>query len=567
MRRRIAVAGAVLAITTGCAGIPTSGSVHFGKSLSSSDDANDVSLRFLPPPARAGLPPTAVVQGFLRAMVNNDGHYEIARTYLTDHASTTWNVDAGVTTYDDTSVQVVQTGAQEGTRTVQLRVPRVGFIDPRGEYTPEAGHLRTTFPLVRQRGQWRIAQPPRGLLLSTSDTQRAFRLVTLYYIDRTHQHLVPEQLLIRPQSSGLTTALVRALLAGPGPWIAPAVSTAFPRGTELLGNVPVGQDGVAEVNLTTAARQASPVQLRAFSAQLIWTLRQVSGVSSMRLLADGAAIAVPGTPIVQPRDSWQSMDPAPDVAAPAFYSAGRSWRSVSGSTDPDLRNAAGLDSLALSADGRMLAGLRIGRRAELMVWHSGSRPVPRIVADTLTAPTFDPAGDAFTVATAHGRRWLSEVTPGGDVRHVTASPTLLARPIQLMRLSRDGSRVAAIAGAPGHGQLLVGRVSQRADGLHVDGFRNVLPAATDVRGVAWEGATQLDVTIGIARRQREVVTVDVDGYAVRPVATDGVHGAPIDVAAAPGSEILVEADGSVWQAAGTARWRRVGAGTQPGYPG
>src|SRR5205823_5014007 len=117
-------------------------------------------------------------------------------------------------------------------------------------------------------------------------------------------------------------------------------------------------------------RQAAPAQLRALSAQLVWTLRQVSGVVAMRLLADGAALAVPGTPAVQSLDSWRSMDPAPAVAAPAYFSTGRAWHSVSGSTDPDLRSAAGLQSLAVSADGRMLAAVQIGHRAELMVWHS-----------------------------------------------------------------------------------------------------------------------------------------------------------------------------------------------------
>jgi hypothetical protein len=331
--------------------------------------------------------------------------------------------------------------------------------------------------------------------------------------------------------------------------------------------VPVGQDGVAEVNLTTAVRQASGAQLKALSAQLVWTLRQVSGVSGMRLLADGAALAVPGAPAVQSRTSWQSMDPAPAVGAPAFYAVHRVWRSVSGSTDPDLRNATGLESLALSADGRMLAALRVARRAELMVWHSGSRPAPRLVADTLTAPTFDPAGDAFTVATARGRRWVSEVTPDGEVHRVTASAVLTSQPVQSLMMSRDGSRVAAIEGPAGRSRLLVGRVSQRADGLHFDGFRDVLPAANDVRGVAWESAAQLDVTIGADRRQREVVTTDVDGYAVRPVTTDGVRGAPVDVAAAPGGQLLVEAGGAVWQAGGSGRWTRIGSGSQPAYPG
>jgi hypothetical protein len=552
-------------LAAGCAGIPTSGSVHVGKSLSSTSNSDDVSLRYLPPAARSGLSPTSVVQGFLRAMVNSDGDYEIARTYLTDRAASAWDTGVGVTTYDDASLKVLETSSHAGTSTVQLRVPRVGFIDTRGEYSPAAGRLRAAFRLSREHGQWRIAQPPRGLLLSTSDTQRAFRLVTLYYLDRTRLRLVPEQVLLRPQASGLTSALVRVLLAGPGPWLSPAVSTAFPRGTELLGNVPVGPDGTAEVNVTTAVRQASSTQLRALSAQLVWTLRQVSEVEGVELLADGAPLAVPGVPAVQPRDSWQQMNPAPDVAASGYFAGPDGWRSIAGSTTPDLRNANGLTSLAMSTSARTLAALRVSHRATLMVWHSGARPVPRVTATTFTPPTFDPAGDTFSVASA-GSRWIVEVTPTGDVHRVAAAPALLGRAVQSMELSPDGSRAAVVAGPRGHGRLLIGRVSSNRNGLRFDGFRDVLPSSPDVRGVAWESAEQLDVTVAATRRQREVVTVDVDGYSVRPVSTDGVRGAPVDVAIGPGQRLLLEAGGSIWQAGGTGRWGRVGKGTQPAYP-
>lgn len=558
------VAGCLLA--AGCAGIPTSGSVHVGKSLSSSTNSDDVSLRYLPPAARVGLSPTAVVQGFLRAMVNSDGDYEIARTYLTDRASAAWNTAVGVTTYDDASLKVVQTSNHAGASTVELRAPRVGFIDTRGEYSPAAGRLRAVFRLSRDHGQWRIAQAARGLLLSASDAQRAFRLVTLYYLDRTRSRLVPEQVLLRPQVSGLTSALVRVLLAGPGPWLAPAVSTAFPRGTELLGNVPVGPDGVAQVNFTTAIRQASSSQLRALSAQLVWTLRQVSEVQAVQLLSDGAPLAVPGAPGVQPRDSWQQMDPAPEIATTGYFAGRTGWRSIAGSTSPDLRSADGLTSLAMSTSARMIAALRVSHPSSLMVWHSGARPVSRVTAATLTAPTFDPSGDAFSVASAAGSRWVVEVTPAGVAHRVPAARTLVAHAVSAMLLSPDGSRVAVVTGRSGHGRLLVGRVADVRGGLRFDGFRDVLPSTPDVRGVAWGSAEQLYVTVAAPGRQRAVVTVDVDGYAARPVSTDGVRGAPVDVAAAPGQPLLVAAGGAVWQAGTTGRWRRVGSGTQPVFP-
>src|SRR5258706_575799 len=158
MRRAAAFAALTVVVARGCASIPTGGAVHLGHSVASGADAADVSLRFLPPQARSGQLPNDVVQGFLHAMVSEDGNYEIARTYLTMHAAAAWDPGGRVTTYDDAAVKVLPTSTGSPTRTLQLRAPRIGFIDGRGEYTPSSGELRASFTLVRQRGQWRISR-------------------------------------------------------------------------------------------------------------------------------------------------------------------------------------------------------------------------------------------------------------------------------------------------------------------------------------------------------------------------------------------------------------------------
>src|SRR4051794_23378936 len=180
LTRRTAAALVAVAVLTGCAAIPTSGGVHVGRPLSAVGGVGDVDVRVQPPPAQPGMSPTSVVRGFLRAVVNNDGDYEIARTFLSGRAAQSWSA-AGTTTYDDGSAEVV--GRRAGkSRIVDLGVERRGFIDERGEFMPRSGRLRSTFRLVRQRGEWRIDQLPGGVLLSTSDAQRAFRLGTVYFV-------------------------------------------------------------------------------------------------------------------------------------------------------------------------------------------------------------------------------------------------------------------------------------------------------------------------------------------------------------------------------------------------
>jgi hypothetical protein len=556
-------AGLLLA---GCASIPTSGTVHVGRPLSAAGGLGDVDVRVQPPQAHPGMSPTDVVLGFLRAVVNNDGDYEIARSYLTTHAAQSWNA-TGVTTYDDGSVQIAAGRPSAKGLVVRLQVARRGFVDARGEFSPSTGRLRETFRLVRQRREWRIDQLPNGVLLSTSDAQRALRLATLFYVDRTHTSLVPEQVFLRPEAIGFATATVRALLAGPGPWLAPAVHTGFPRGTNLLGNVAVGQDGTAEVNLSAGVRQATQSQLQELAAQVVYTVLQDSQIAAVRLLADGSPLNLPGVPAVQTRATWADFSPSPSQDLPAFYSGPGGWRSATGGSNPSLQSAAGLSWLAMSFDGHILAAIGGGPGHErLLTWHSGGRPDTRVSARALTPPAVDRSGTVVVVARRRSGNDVVAVSPLGRRSRVNA-PALQSLPVSSLSFAPDGSRVAAVVGAAGRGRLLVGRVSSARDGLVFDGFRNVLPSWGDVRGVAWDGAGQLVVTAADEARHRRLIVVDSDGYSWRVLSTDGVRGEPVGVAAVAGQPLVILAGHSVWAARATGGWRRVGEGGQPGYPG
>src|SRR4051812_41228001 len=164
---------ALVLVLAGCAGIPHSGAVHVGRPVPAPGGLGDVDVRVLPAAAQPGLPPNDVVRGFLRAVVNADSNYDIARTYLTRRAATGWHAGGGVTTYDDSGVDIHLTGQGANTRTLQLRAPRVGVIDERGDFSPRGGRVRASFGVVRQDGEWRIDRLADGVLLSTFDAQRA----------------------------------------------------------------------------------------------------------------------------------------------------------------------------------------------------------------------------------------------------------------------------------------------------------------------------------------------------------------------------------------------------------
>src|SRR3954468_4215991 len=113
-------AGLLAGLVAGCAGIPDTGGVHVGRPVPAAGGLGDVDLRFLPPAPVPGMAPNDIVHGFLRAMVNDDGNYEIARSYLTRRAAAGWNTRTGVTTYDESRLALIARTAPGSTRTVQL---------------------------------------------------------------------------------------------------------------------------------------------------------------------------------------------------------------------------------------------------------------------------------------------------------------------------------------------------------------------------------------------------------------------------------------------------------------
>jgi hypothetical protein len=558
---------AAVLVLTGCAGIPHGGEVHVGRAIPGGGGlGDDVDVRVLPPPPRPGMAPEDVVQGFLRAMVNRDGGYEIARLYLTARAAPSWKADLRVTTYDDGGVRLARRSVGTGTQ-VRFRAPRTGVIDGRGDFTPRSGVVEVGFGLSRDSGEWRIDRLPDGALLSPTDVTHSYRFADVYYASRSGPSLVPEQVLL-PDPGGITTALVRALVSGPGKWLAPAVRTGFPTGTGLLGNVPVDRSsGVAEVNLSAAVRQASDEDLQTMSAQLAWTLRQVQEISSVRLLADGSQLAVfqtQGAP-----DEWASVDPAPrpSVAA-AFFRAGRSWTSV-GPSPAALEHSDGLVSVALSRAGDRLAGLRrSGSGVALVVGPAGSAPTERVRGRRMSPPTFGPAGEVYTVVTDRTGRWVARVTADDRLQRVPAASAVTRGRVQQLRISPDGARVAAVVGAVGRGRLLVGRIALVDGKRRFDGFRVVSRGVTDVRGLSWGWTTpsQVVVSATVAGDQRELLAIDANGYSSVTISTAGGPAQPTDVATAPGRPLVVAAAGEIWvdQPSG---WRRDGLGAEPRYAG
>jgi hypothetical protein len=563
-RRLLAVALTAFAVV-GCAGMPTGGGVHLGRALPAPGGLDGPDVRVLPPSWKVGLDPVAVVTGYLHAMVNDDDDYAIARSYLTAGASSRWRPSTGVTTYDSVSVKR-SGGAASSPVTVVLRTPRIGHVDRRGDYQPTPGTLVASFTVARSGEGWRIDHAPDGVLLRASDMQRSLTPVNVYYLNRAGSTLVPEQIFLPNSQRGVATALVAALLNGPGSWLAPAVRSITPARLNLVGNVPVDAAGVADVNLSSSVRQASANDLALLSAQLVWTLRQVPEVTSVRLLAEGAPLTVPGVPTRQPITTWSGFDPAaPPSSSEVLYVRAGHLVASSGTSAALTRSDPGRAlSVARSRNGDTLAVVQqAGTGVRLLTGEFGHPLDVRTSAAAMTAPTFDAGGDVITVASGRAGTRVVAVTPDGSVRRVAVDATFPAGPVSALRLSRDGARVAAIVGS---GPLVVGRVVAGQGTLSFSGFRSITSGLTDLRGLSWTDASTLVVTASGVGGRRQIVETDIDGYSSRLIGLDGMRGAPVDVSGAPGQPLFaVTGEGTIW--ADVEGWRRIGAGVAAVHSG
>jgi len=326
MRRSLLVGTVAIAALTGCAGIPQSGPIRIGHGLPAVAGAGVANIPVVPPGPQVGASPTDLVSGFLTAAVD----LSVARTFLA--SGTSWVSGSSITTYNDPAT-VVRTARN----TVTVTAQRVGVISPRGTFRLSPGTMHIGFTVVRRDGQWRIRHLPSGVLLSTDEAERSLQPAAVYYLNRTAARLVPDPVLVSPQQPGLATLLIRDLIDGPNPQLAPAVTTAVPQGTTLLGPVPVSASGVAEVNLSSQARDIVSSQLDRLSAQIVWTLRQMSSVSAVRLLADGTPLTSREVASVQNVRSWQQFDPsAPPTSSGALLARGTTAVSLGAVVPPAL---------------------------------------------------------------------------------------------------------------------------------------------------------------------------------------------------------------------------------------
>ena len=495
---RGALVAVLTALVTGCgSGMPTTGPVVY---YTPAPPQVGSDLRVAPRPPSVGASQTLIVEGFLHAMSVYQTDYAVARQYLTPEASGAWNPDAGVQIYSD-GVPVTQVGDD-----IVLDAPLVGKLNARGVYRAATGPggVRHDFKLVRDgQGEWRISNPPEGLLISRYLFTSGYLGIDFHYADPGGQVLVPDPAWL-PGGDGQLLRVAQRQLAGPDEWLLPAV-----RATNPVGVLDATLDqGTAVVTLDPGAAALGVDARHALIGELVYTLTQLPGVARVSVGAAGVTWSLPavGTLTFTPADLPELAPVSAGAAGDLFVATGEGVRAAAprDASPQPAPVAAGLhapSAIAASARLKLIAGVTdSGARIAVGGWSSDQVTDVR-TGTQLLRPDFSRSEELWT-ADASGPASFRVFAPGADGKLAavkTLTPSAPKGTLVAFRVSPDGDRVAAVMDGAGGARVGLFRVVRTQGSVSIEGWRPITgasPDAPNVWDVGWSGATELLLLVG-----------------------------------------------------------------------
>jgi hypothetical protein len=556
-----------LVAVAGCASVPGSSPVQILGEVSDGETAA------LPPGPVDGSDAIELVRGFVEASASSTDDHAAARRFLSDEAAG-WDDSASFTVLDpqfDTVPAPGEPDADPEVTRVRIRGTSVGRLTSSGSFEPAQAPVEIEVTTVRRDGQWRISQLPPGVVVPLNDFRTSYRDVSTWFVDPTRQVVVPDlrYLPAFPARAQATRAL-ELLLAGPSGALFRAVTSVLVPEARLRSNLVVDEGGALVVDLTRVG-DLDEAGRRLLAAQVVLSLLEVN-VARVRLQVDGIAL-LSDRPVLGREDVADlSAEVQPGAEVPALVATGGRLRGlgpVAGSDElpgPLGDGSYDVESAASTVDGQRLAAVaRSGGQRLLLVGgeETGGAVDTGLSSASMTRPTWTPAGNE--VWTVLGGDVVARVLVDGvgAVRsgRVNADELATLGPVEDLRISRDGMRVAAVVG----GRLWVGAVTRSLDGEVA--IRNVRPLRSadlgDIVAVDWRSTELLVVITGST-----VAQLTVDGLSVQSLPVNNLTPPLGAVAAAASRSFLVTDQIGVWSFGGGDQdaWRQVLGGAPDGIP-
>ncbi|GAB3684645.1 LpqB family beta-propeller domain-containing protein [Saccharopolyspora tripterygii] len=546
--RRLAALLVLLLSVSSCASIPESSEPKAVKEV----DGSNATIPINPPPD--DIDPLALVRSFVDKAASPTSGHESARKHLAPSIERNWTPPAGMLIVEnvDTIPAPQPQPLPDGVQMVTLRADRVGRLLADSSFVPETGEFTVDVRVERQgNGQWRITTPPPELVASKTSFSSDFRPVPVYFLDHDLSGVAPDLRYVPAQPVATVPRRVTELLtAGPSEGMREAMRTAIPPGVYPKTNASEAADGAMEVNLSDLG-EVSDETRRLIAAQVVYTLEGVSSArvrireEGVTLLPDGKDLRpidmekyeadnlqrpdLPGLAVVDERVRVldRHARPIPGPAGSGEYDVVRAGRSPHG------------DKLAAVTRRPGGVALRVGDFGEQLA------EMPT-VGSYMSKPTWRGEEEAWTVV--DGRDVVRVVDTGAQwtPQPVDARALPPGRPITDLRLSRDGTRIAAVI----DGNVVIAGVAEQ-DGRAVLQRPVVLRAPQDARVTSVEWRQDESLVAITDSNNFPVFDLSVDGFRWEPYTAANLGQPLTAVTVGPGGQVVVADRTGIWQAQDT----------------
>jgi Lipoprotein LpqB beta-propeller domain/Sporulation and spore germination len=580
LRRLLVALIGVLLLVAGCSNIPPETQPQ-PLDLGSGQGA---AVSVQQPPKNAT--PLEIVRDFVEASANPADKHAAARVYLAPVARSNWNDGGSVTIIQDTfnTVASSEETRDPNTQDVLVHVQIFGTLGADDGFQPASGNTEydPEIRVAKQKdGEWRIVSAPDGVLITVTGFGHAYSSFPVYFFDPNLGALVPDLRYVPTEPhDGLAARVVDELLTGPSDAMNGAVISAIPGGVETVTTPAEASDGSGSLVVNLAKLPDEPYHNKQLIiAQIVRSLQQVT-TNPIRIETEGA-------PLIAAHLNWQASElpsynqsVTPNGTLPGLVVVdGKvvSMKDGSPVAGPAGSGAYQVVTAAQSIDGNELAMVcqtPAGEQLRIGDYGHDAAVVPTQVATTFTRPTWmpgdtggDPSHEVWTVANGQVVRLLSTQSGSWYAASVDATALLAFGTITDLRLSRDGTRVAAIVG----GHLLVGAVVFDQDAVSIKQVTQLqVGLVSGAVGVDW--VTQDELVVATNQPMEPVATVSVDGFDLHKYNTSNLTNPIAAITAAESRPVVVADPIGLWSSADTGEvWLPQAhdqpAGAIPFYPG
>lgn len=537
-----------LALTASCASIPEESEP---KVVKAADNDAPTPESVEPPPD--DLDPLGLVRNFINSAAAPANDHAAARLHLTPEAAATWRAPSEVLVVDRLNTYPAEEppDAPANVRMVTLLARKVGRLRPDRSFATETGTYNIRFRLEQQvDGEWRIANPPRRLVVNRPSFKENYRSVPIHFLDKQRDGMVQDRryVLSRPAST-VPARVIDLLLSGPSQPFRAAMNTALPPDASTATNVSEAGNGALVVNFNDLGELRERIK-RQIAAQVVLSLQNVSN-ARVRLLEEGTALLA-DQPVLRPRDVAgfaSDNDVRTDVRPLAVVDA---RLLVLDKKAPPIPGPAGAGKYEVVTAARSGGGSRIAAVvresrdgvALRVGGYGGSLDRVGESGSFMTRPSWRGESEVWTVVDGtRVVRAIREDNGGWTVREVDATAFRGGGRISSLRVSRDGTRVAGVV----DGRIVVAGIVGNKNSLALQRptTLNGHLGEAKVTGVEWLSSDSLVAVTDSGTDP--VIEVTVDGFSWDSYESANLRQPVAAVTVGPENRVIVADRNGLWR--------------------